>query len=296
MVVGLALFVTALLWNSDHLKRTALGVFLAIALIAMPTYMTGNAAAEMLASNPNASSAMIEAHQSWALLAYIVMEFTGLFAWIGLWQYRRYSLTEPWTLPAVLLGALLTFGLMSITANIGGEILHPEIRDAAAPDGSISWTLQAFSGTYLRGIITDSQWIWAGCESLHFMGLSVLFGVVLLVDLRILGFLKGVPFESIHKLLPWAVGAFAVNMATGMVFFIAASDQYTTNRVFQYKVALMLLAGLNAAYFTVFDDTWILGAGADAPARAKFAAAAAMVLWIGVIYCGRMLPFLGNAF
>jgi hypothetical protein len=76
MVVGLALFVTALLWNSDHLKRTALGVFLAIALIAMPTYMTGNAAAEMLASNPNASSAMIEAHQSWALLAYIVMEFT----------------------------------------------------------------------------------------------------------------------------------------------------------------------------------------------------------------------------
>jgi uncharacterized membrane protein len=85
-------------------------------------------------------------------------------------------------------------------------------------------------------------------------------------------------------------------MATGMVFFIAASDQYTTNRVFQYKVALMLLAGLNAAYFTVFDDTWILGAGADAPARAKFAAAAAMVLWIGVIYCGRMLPFLGNAF
>ncbi len=55
MILGLAIFLAALLWNSDHLKRTSLGVFLAIALIAMPTYMTGNAAQEILAKNPAAS-------------------------------------------------------------------------------------------------------------------------------------------------------------------------------------------------------------------------------------------------
>ncbi|MEP6962400.1 MAG: hypothetical protein ABI995_09980 [Acidobacteriota bacterium] len=296
MVVGLALFITALLWNSDHLKRTALGVFLGIALLAMPTYMTGNAAQEMLVKNPSASVPLIEAHQSWALLAFIIMELTGIISWLGLWQYRRRSRPAAWVIPTVLIGSLVTFGLMSVAANIGGEIMHPEIRDAALPDGSASWTIHVLQGSVLKKFIVDKTWIWAMCETLHFIGLATLFGVVLLVDLRILGFVKGISYESVHKLMPWAVGAFALNMATGMVFFIAASDQYTTNPVFHWKMALILLAGLNAGYFTVFDDTWVLQAGEDAPGRAKFAAATAMVLWIGVIYCGRMLPFIGNAF
>lgn len=294
MIIGLALFLTALLWNSDHLKRTALAVFFAIALIAMPTYMTGNAAQERLAANPEASVELIEAHQSWALLAFILMEITGALSWVGLWQYRRQARTASWTIPAVFLCAGLTFALMAVAANLGGDIMHPEVRDVA--EGRASWTIAALAGSKLRGAITESTWIWAACEALHFMGLSVLFGVVLLVDLRILGVLKSVPFEAIHKLLPWAVLAFGVNTATGMVFFIAAYEQYTTNTVFQWKVALMMLAGANAGYFTVFDDTWLLRAGDEAPARAKFAAAAAMVLWVGVIYCGRMLPFIGNAF
>jgi uncharacterized membrane protein len=294
MIIGLSIFVTALLWKSDHLKRTSLGVFLGIALIAMPTYMTGNAAQEILARNPAASVPLIEAHQSWALLAFIVMELTGILAWFGLWQYRRHSRPSAWIIPTVFLCAAATFGLMAIAANLGGDIMHPEVRDVA--EGRASWTITALSGSYLKGAITDSVWIWAACEAIHFMGLSVLFGVVFLVDLRVLGFLKNVSFESIHKMLPYAVLAFAINMATGMVFFIAASDQYTTNPVFHWKVVLMMLAGANAGYFTVFDDTWVLKAGDEAPARAKFAAVAAMVLWVGVIYAGRMLPFIGNAF
>jgi uncharacterized membrane protein len=294
MILGLALFVTALLWNSDHLKRTALGVFLAISLIAMPTYMTGNAAQEILARNPAASVPLIEAHQSWALLAFIIMELTGILSWFGLWQYRRQSRPASWIMPAVFLCAAATFGLMAIAANLGGDIMHPEVRDVA--EGRASWTITALSGSSLKAAITQSTWIWAACEAVHFMGLSVLFGVVLLVDLRILGFLKNVSFESIHKMLPFAVFAFAINLATGMVFFIAASDQYTTNAVFHWKIALMMLAGANAGYFTVFDDIWVLKSGDNAPARAKFAAAAAMVLWLGVIYAGRMLPFIGNAF
>jgi hypothetical protein len=190
--------------------------------------------------------------------------------------------------------AAATFGLMAVAANLGGDIMHPEVRDIA--DGRASWTITLLAGSKLKAVITDSVWIWAICEAIHFMGLSVLFGVVLVVDLRVLGFLKNLSFEAIHKLLPYAVVAFAINLATGMVFFIAASDQYTTNKVFYWKIALMMLAGANAGYFTVFDDTWVLKAGDEAPARAKFAAVAAMVLWVGVIYAGRMLPFIGNAF
>ena len=294
MIVGLGVFISALLWNSDHLKRVSLGIFLAIALLSMPTYMTGNAAQEILAKNPAASLPLIEAHQSWALLAFIVISINGLFAWIGMWQYRRRGHPAPWVMPSILICSLVSFGLMAVAANLGGDIMHPEVRDVA--EGRASWVITAISGSVIKGIVTDSTKIWAACEALHFMGLAILFGMVLLIDLRILGFLKGISFESIHKLLPYAVAAYAVNLATGMTFFIAAYDQYTGNPVFLWKVGLLLLAVANLAYFTVFDDSWVLKAGDEAPGYTKFAAVTALILWIGVMYAGRMLPFIGNAF
>ncbi len=62
------------------------------------------------------------------------------------------------------------------------------------------------------------------------------------------------------------------------------------------KIGLVMLAGANALYFTLFDEPWELGPQEDAPITAKIAAASAMVLWVAVMYCGSMLPFLGNAF
>jgi uncharacterized membrane protein len=294
MILGLAIFLTALLWNSDHLKRTSLSVFLAIAIIAMPTYMTGNAAQAILAKNPAASLPLIAAHQSWALLAFAVISLNGLLSWIGLWQYRRQGQPASWVMPGVLLCAAVSFGLMAVAANLGGDIMHPEVRDVA--EGRASWTITALSGAVITSAVTESTTIWAACEALHFMGLAILFGMVLLIDLRILGFLKGISFESIHKLLPVAVAAYSVNLITGMIFFVAAYDQYIGNPVFKWKVGLLLLAVANLAYFTVFDDSWALKAGDDARGQTKFAAVTALVLWIGVMYAGRMLPFLGNAF
>lgn len=294
MIIGLALFLGALVWNSDHLKRASLGVFLGIAIIAMPTYMTGNAAQDILANNPAASLPLIEAHQSWALLALIVISFNGLFAWTGLYQYRRRGNPASWVIPCILVCAAASFGLMAVAANLGGDIMHPEVRDVA--EGRASWLISSMSGELIKAAVTDSTTIWAACEALHFMGLAILFGMVLLIDLRILGFLKSVSFESIHKLLPYAVAAYAVNLATGMTFFIAAAGQYVGNPVFFWKVGLLLMAVANLVYFTVVDDSWSLKAGDDAPGRTKLAAVSALVLWIGVMYAGRMLPFIGNAF
>jgi len=83
---------------------------------------------------------------------------------------------------------------------------------------------------------------------------------------------------------------------TGMLFFIGAADQYTTNGAFQWKIVLILLAAANGLYFTVIDETWVLGSDDEAPMTAKVMAASAMVLWVAVLFCGSMLPFLGNAF
>ena len=65
--------------------------------------------------------------------------------------------------------------------------------------------------------VTGTKWMWPICETLHFVGLSLLMGVVLLVDLRMLGFMKSVSFPVLHRLLPWGILGFGMNVMTGLV-------------------------------------------------------------------------------
>jgi hypothetical protein len=290
-IIGGGLFVFALITNSKDLKRASLIVLLGIALIAIPTYITGNAAQDAIKSLPGVSNSLIETHESAALVALGFMELTGAFAWLGLWQMRRLSHVPRWNLAVILVLTLVTFALMSRAANIGGEIRHTEIL-AGQPSATPVSQLARAVGTY----VTETPWVWPTCETLHFVGLTLLLGVVLLVDLRVLGVLKGVSYASLHRLLPWAAIGFGVNVITGMLFFVGIPGQYTGNVSFYWKIALVLLAGLNALYFTVIEEPWMLGSEDEAPATAKFAAASAMILWFGVMYFGSMLPFLGNAF
>jgi hypothetical protein len=297
-LVGLGLYVWALIAQSTDLKRASLVIFLGIALLSIPTYVTGNAAQEALCitpgdapcPEPGISRAIIQAHEGAALLAMAFMELTGGLAWLGLWQLRRTSRVPGWNLAAVLLVSIVTFGLMTRASNIGGEIRHPEVQ--SSPTATIGPPLARTVGTF----VTDVPWIWPTCETLHFVGLSLLFGIALVVDLRMLGTLRSVPFAALHRLLPWGILGFGLNLITGMLFFLGDPGQYTQNIAFQWKLALILLAGINVLYFTVFDAPWALKPGDDAPFTAKFAAASAIILVVGVMYFGRMLPFLGNAF
>ena len=88
-----------------------------------------------------------------------------------------------------------------------------------------------------------------------------------------------------------------MNVVTGILFFVGAPPSfYVTSSVFFWKLALILVAGANALYFTVFEQAWILGAGDTPPVGAKVAAASGILLWTGVIFCGQMLPFFGHSF
>ena len=295
MIVGLGLFITALGARSDDLKRASLGIFFFIALLSIPTFVTGTAAELALSHTAGVSKSTIETHETAAFEALWFMELTGALAWLGLWQYRRWSRLPRGTLTAVLVAGLVSFGLMARAAIIGGEIRHPEIRTGPAP------VENAAGDPPLARVIGDGmvnlKWGWPASETVHFIGLSLLFGVVLFVDLRMLGFMKSIPYSVLHRLLPWGVLGFGVNVVTGMLFFIGAPpDFYVTNPTFFWKLALILVAGANAIYFTVFEQPWTLGAGDTPPVTAKVAAASGILLWTGVIFCGQMLPFFGHSF
>ena len=300
-ILGLGLLLVAVAGKSQDLTRASLVVFFGIALLSLPTYVTGTAAQEAIcvakAGEPCADTAvsrgLIETHESAAFVALGFVELTGAVAWLGLWQFRRLARLPDSSLALVLVLALATFALMARAATMGGEIRHPEIRwgpEIAAAGKPLARQI----GSLLAG---GAPWMWPASETLHFIGLCLLFGIVLLVDLRMLGLMKSAPFPPLHKLLPWAMLGFGVNVTTGMLFFVGAPPEfYVTNPVFFWKLGLILLAGANALYFTMFNETWVLGPGEDAPLRSKAIALSAIFLWVGVIFCGHMLPFIGNAF
>lgn len=298
MIVGMGLYLLSLIWKSDDVKRASLAVLFGLSAMAIATYISGNAAWQEIAALPGVSKAAVAAHQDAALLAFAVMELTGITAWLALWQFRRIGRIAKGIQGTVLVLGVITLGLMMNAATIGGEIRHPEIltqADAAARGGA-GPARGIINAEAIGKFVVGEPWMWPTCETLHFVGLSLLLGVVLAVDLRMLGFMKSVSFTTLHRLLPWGILGFGINVLTGMLFFVGAPEQYTTNGAFQWKIVLVLLAAANGLYFTVLDETWVLGPGDEAPMMAKVMAGSAMFLWVAVMFCGSMLPFLGNAF
>jgi len=298
MIVGFGLFVLGLLKKSEDLKRGAMAVLFAIALISLPTYMSGYSAQKSLRGVRTVSQDVIGLHQRSALFALIFTEATGVVAWYGLWSSRRRRSLGPRITAAAVLLSVLSIALMSGAANVGSEIHHPEIM--SDPDAAVStegilaprWLSSEFITRYQY----SHPWAWKTLETIHFMGLCLLFGVVLVANLRLLGWMRNAPLAGFHRLLPWGVWGFVANSVTGMLFFIGQAFQYIENPAFHLKMLCILLAGADVLYLTWHEEVWEMEAGATASALVRMLAASQIVLWIGVIYFGRMLPYIGNAF
>src|SRR5262245_58055604 len=163
-------------------------------------------------------------------------------------------------------------------------------------------TLAFFIGwlreTPLSDFIRTSKWLWPLCEILHFFGLSLLIGIAGFFDLRLLGFMKRVPISAAWTLMPWAKAGFGLAALTGVTFFVGAPDQYIDNPAFYAKVFFLIVANFNAVYFEAIYRRRLERKQLDAggPLALKVIAIVSIVSWFFVIYWGRMLPFIGNAF
>jgi len=149
-----------------------------------------------------------------------------------------------------------------------------------------------------------SEWVrsdpmtWPIMEMLHFIGMSLLLGVIGTLDFRLLGFMKGIPMAALRKLMPWGIAGFVINMVTGVLFFVGAPDQYLKNPAFYVKILFLLIAGLNALIFETRWGSRVLELGPldRTPTAFKVAGVVSIFSWFMVLYWGRMLPFIGNAF
>jgi len=150
----------------------------------------------------------------------------------------------------------------------------------------------------LAVFVNNTNWVWSIGETVHFIGMALLIGCVGILDLRMLGVGKQLAVGPLHRLIPYGILGFLLNVITGIMFFVAIPRQYMYNVAFIAKVSLIAIAGINVLVFytTVYKAAERLGPGDDAPMKAKVAAIVSMASWFGVMYFGRMLPFIGDAF
>ena len=155
----------------------------------------------------------------------------------------------------------------------------------------VQWTLSTGIGDFVQYY----TWAFPIGETLHFMGLSLLVGTVGIVDLRMLGFGKKLPFAPLHHLLGWGIAGFVICALTGIMFWFVNPESYALDvgPIFGLKLLFILLGGINVLVFrlTVFREVMKLRAGDDAPLLAKVIAGTSLFLWMGVIWWGRLLMF-----
>jgi uncharacterized membrane protein len=295
--VGVGLFIASFTGKNDDLRRSSLIIFAAIALLTIPTFVSGVGADRTIARQPGISEALVRRHEGAAMLGLWFVEATGAAALMVLWRSRRPGGTPRGNLVAVLILATIAAILMGRTGNTGGDIRHPEpgtAQGAAVTEGAIGSIIHVFEPTPdgFTQLMVANKWWWASMMVLHFVGLSLIIGVVGAINLRIMGFAKELPFAPLHRLLPLAMAGLGLNVVTGMLAFIGMPPYYTADIAFWFKLAALMLLGVNAAVFYltgIFDRVDRLAPGEDAAFSAKIVAASALLLWFTVIVSGRYI-------
>jgi hypothetical protein len=163
---------------------------------------------------------------------------------------------------------------------------------SATLDALAKW----LESTWLHDIVIGYAWSWPTLESLHFLGLCLLIGAILVMDLRLIGFQRMIPLQAVHSLMPVALVGFIINLLTGVAFVFGDPNLYFVNPAFGIKMALVVLAGLNFILYYIKVDP-LLAANlptAPTPMLAKAVGAASLIFWFGVLTYGRLLPYLGT--
>lgn len=137
-------------------------------------------------------------------------------------------------------------------------------------------------------------WLYPIVEIVHIVGFVVLVGAAVMFDLRLLGLSRHLPAADMAgHLLPWARTSLVLILPSGLLMFTAHATEWAASPVFRLKLLLIAAAGLNAALFHrgAFRSVAVWNRETSAPVSARCAAVVSLVLWLGVLSCGRLLAY-----
>jgi uncharacterized membrane protein len=142
VLFGIAFLLVGVLRRRDLIIKSALWIFLAVSIAATLAFITGEPAEKIVEHLPGIAEAVIGEHEEAAEKAFISSIVLGLLALAGLAMYHRKAGVSRLFLVAAVACSLLVGALMAWTANLGGQIHHPEIRSGTpavpeAPAGAV---------------------------------------------------------------------------------------------------------------------------------------------------------------
>lgn len=148
--------------------------------------------------------------------------------------------------------------------------------------------------TTLGIAMRKSIWLYPAVETVHIIGLAILVGSIVVLDLRLLGFSRTLPVRKLAAhTLPWTVGSFLLIVPSGLMMFSAHATDFISSPLFIIKMGLVMAGVLNAAIFhtTVFRGAAAWDVDVMPPAAARATAALSLLIWLTVIACGRLLAY-----
>ena len=139
--------------------------------------------------------------------------------------------------------------------------------------------------------IRNSNWLFAIIEAFHLLGLGLLGGAVLMVDLRLLGVgLRKQPVAQLWAATqPWLLGSVILLVASGIPLFLSESIKCLYSFPFWVKMTSLFLVLLFT--FTVLRRVTQMDLASDRPLRGRVTALISLVLWFGVAWGGRWIGF-----
>lgn len=156
--------------------------------------------------------------------------------------------------------------------------------------GFLGW----LEATTLSQAMRFSLWLYPIVEIVHIVGFVTLVGAVAMFDLRVLGFARSLPVQALGRhLLRWSLAGLVLVVPAGLMMFSAHPHEFLDNPVFQIKLLLIVVAGVNALLFHhgVYRSVAQWDKDVPAPALAKGQALGSLGIWIAVISCGRLLAY-----
>jgi len=158
--------------------------------------------------------------------------------------------------------------------------------------------LQFVENTPIATAIREGESLFPWIECVHVLALTLVIGSIAIVDLRLIGWRsrERSVLETTAEALPVTWGAFALALVTGGLMFSSNAPAYAHNGYFQAKMLLIALAGVNMAAYHLFvaRDSASWHTAASTPLKARIVGGLSLLLWIGVVACGRWIGFTIN--
>lgn len=152
--------------------------------------------------------------------------------------------------------------------------------------------MDALQASWLARALRGSHAVFGAVATIHLIGVALLFGSIVILDLRLLGFSRDISVRRLTKhIVPWTLLGFGLIVPSGLLMFLARASGLIASELFVLKMCLVMAGSVNAAvYYTgVFTRAADWDTDCMPPPGARVAGALSLIIWASVLTCGSML-------